>query len=606
VKIKLAAAHQLSFSDPVSLQKCLGVLQLAASLKQQNLPCEVVDLEEYNHLFNRDFDETMEKVVEKLITPPPDLLGISTMVNNLAAALDICERIKKKLPGVIIVLGGPGISFCANEVISEFPRVDAVIRGEADNAFPQYIEALAAKTKNPTIEGLVYREGEKIVDNGWPKPIEDLDELPMPAYEFCKKNNNKENGAGLFDSFNTVSLEAGRGCPFNCTFCSTSHFFKKKHRLKSVQRIIDEILYLKNKFGYEEIAFHHDILTLQRKYIEELCREIRRQVPGLTWKCSARFDTIDAQILKEMRAAGCNAIFLGIEVATPRMQKIINKHLDLTGFEEKIKQLKDLDYRFDLSFIVGFPEEEPEDIEALLVLALKAKYLCGDNVVIKMYTLVPLLGSALYEQWRDRLVYDEYGSFGASDIPPHWKKLRNKIKRHPGIFSIYYHIPIGTRKWTHACKYLLLSFAIQSMMTRSMKLAYMVLEERLAHIFAHHIDKIALPPPAAINAIEYPLLIESVRQLILEFLKNNPILAAKYDAVSQFEQAFQEVSNREKGSSFKIFPAYYDPGEVIKELETGTTSEETAHGDKKRNFMVFWDEKEKEKKLVEVPADFAD
>lgn len=145
--------------------------------------------------------------------------------------------------------------------------------------------------------------------------------------------------------------------------------------MKSVGRIIDEILQLRNKLGDREVVFHHDLLTLRHEYIEELCREIRRRVPGLTWKCSARFDTIDAHILEEMRRAGCNAIFLGIEAATPRMQKIIDKHLDLSGFEEKIKLLKDLDYRTDLSFIVGFPGEELGDIETLLSLVLRVRAL---------------------------------------------------------------------------------------------------------------------------------------------------------------------------------------------------------------------------------------
>jgi len=123
--------------------------------------------------------------------------------------------------------------------------------------------------------------------------------------------------------------------------------------------VIDEILVTREKFGNQRIIFNHDILVYHHDYIDELCREIKLKVPGLTWKCHARFDTINTNILEKMHDAGCNEIFLGIETATPRMQKLINKQLDLAQFEDTLTTLRDLNYRFSLSFIVGFPKKNP-------------------------------------------------------------------------------------------------------------------------------------------------------------------------------------------------------------------------------------------------------
>jgi radical SAM superfamily enzyme YgiQ (UPF0313 family) len=605
VKINLLATQQISVSNPVSLRNCLGVLQLAASLEQYDFNCHVFDFEELNNLYNYDFEETMEKVVGKIISAAPDILGLSTMSNNLATAVDICERVKKKNAGVITVLGGPGVSFCAQEILMAFPWIDTVVRGEADDAFPLYVQALASKIKNPKIAGLVYHSGEKIVDNGWAKPIENLDELPIPAYEFCKDNINENEETSLFGDYNGVSLEAGRGCPFNCTFCSTSHFFKKKHRLKSVQRIIDEILYTREKLGNQRIIFTHDIMTLRRDYMEQLCREIQRQVPGLVWKCHARFDSTDKKLLENMRQAGCNEIFYGIETTTPRMQEILKKRLDLTGFNEKIKYLKDLDFRFSLSFIVGVPGEEPQDIDSVLNHALRAKSLAGRRVFIKIHTLVPVPGSELYENWKDQLVYDDYGSPGTSDIPVHWEKLRTMIQRHPGIFSLYYHFPIGDTGRNRSNKYSMLGTVLDSLMQFSMKYAYMILGEGLPSELVRRIDQIQLPPPAAFKNIEYHILCLSIRELILELLESNPISAGKFDTLAQFETAAQQVFKQKKTGFFKIIETVYDPQELLDEIKAGKITTEDPPGDKQLYFMILWDEKESKLKCTQIPQEFA-
>jgi len=181
LKIKLGANHQVTFSDGVPLHHCLGVLQLASALRlrnKENTYVEILDFSEFHHLYNHDFNETMERVIEKILTFIPDILGLSTMSNNLPVAIEICERIKQRHPGIITILGGQGASFCAFEIIEAFPFIDAVIRGEADKAFPDYIEALNAGIKNPGIKGLVYRDGNSIIDSGWPDPIQNLDDLP--------------------------------------------------------------------------------------------------------------------------------------------------------------------------------------------------------------------------------------------------------------------------------------------------------------------------------------------------------------------------------------------------------------------------------------------
>lgn len=602
--VRLITAHQLSFSSPVSLRNCLGVLQLAACLREHvpTVQCDVPDLRNFNHLSREDFGQTMEALLTRVISPLPHVLGISTMSNNLAVALEICRRLKEIQPGVITVLGGPGVSFCAPETIKKFPAVDAVIRGEADEAFPLYIQALINGENQPATPGLVCMKGDNIIDNGWPEPIQDLDQLPVPAYEFCTAAEDADYGQ--FGDYNGVSLEAGRGCPFNCTFCSTSHFFKRKHRLKSTERLLQEIVYIRETLGDERIIFHHDILTLKKDYVFDLCEKILDRAPNLRWKCHARFDTIDPELLDTMRRAGCNEMFFGIECATPRMQKAINKRLDLSGYDEKVKTLKDLDYRFSLSFIAGFPGEEDRDLEALLDLAFRAKAIADDNVVIKIHTLVPLLGSDLYNGWKENLEYDPYGSLGTTDIPVHWKEPRATIMEHPEIFCLYYHFPIGEAHRSASCKAGMIGVAVDSLMKSSLRLAYNILGPKLAAGVARNLDKLELPPPASYKDTEYHIMTRSLRELVLELLKNDETGFAKVDAVSQFELAAKEVLKGPKDKkNIRLIETFYHPEELVKELNAPKGLPQKAPGKEKLYFMVSRDSETGKVKVVEIPGE---
>lgn len=613
MEIKLVATHQINFAGKVPLHNCLGILQLAACLDRLNIAgvrCHVPDFSEFHHLYHRDFHEVMDAVMEKLSGPPPDVLGLSTMSNNLPIAIEICRRITGKFPGVVTILGGQGASFCAVDILKKFPFVDAVIRGEADEAFPAFIKTLAAGSDGTGIKGIVTRRGDGIVDNGWPEPIENLDALPIPAFEFCGEYNVDEDDAGAdytqVGDYNGISMEVGRGCTYECSYCSTCHYFKRQHRLKSVSRVMAELMEIRRRFGNQRIIFKHDILIFQHDYVAELCREIKRQLPGLIWKCHARFDSIDEDILIKMRDAGCNEVFLGIEAASPRMLDIMNKQLDLGAFDHIMGILNRKKFRFNLSFILGYPGETPADVEAIFAMAMHVRSLCGENVVIKIHTLVPLAGSALYEEWKTRLAYDEYGSHSTSDMPPSWRELREMIETNPAIFPLYFHVPIGKEERVRTIKYELVGWAIDSLMANSFRMAYAVLGKELAAGLVRRIDDTRLPPPSAFKDTRYHILTESIREVVMDLLPKDPSITEKYDTVARFEIAFQEVFKQKQKGGKKILEVHYDPGVLIEEIKAGRFSADVPRHEETIFYMIFWNEESAEVQCNRIPRQFAE
>jgi radical SAM superfamily enzyme YgiQ (UPF0313 family) len=608
MKTVLIATHQISFASPQSLYRCVGVLALAAVLKKRNLQCEIPDLIEYHNLNNSDCDEVLNSIVEKIILFKPDILGFSTMSNNLPIALELAKRVKQVQSEVHIILGGPGTAFCAKEVLMNFPQVDVIFRGEADNNFPDYVSSLIESKANNELGGLVYRSVDKIIDNGWPEAVKNLDDLPVPDYLFSSESYIKQT-ATLFGNHSAVSIEIGRGCPYSCSFCSTSVYFRRKYRLKSTDRVIEEILLIQKRIGSARIIFNHDVFTLKRSYVLELCDKIKKNFPNLDWMCLVRLNTLDEELLTKMYDSGCREIFIGLESATEKMQNAINKKLDINKFNLLTDIATRINMKIIISFIVGFPEEDENDIREMFSYVIKAKYNCRGNVVLHLNTLVPMMGTPLYEKWKSKLVYDDYGSSSTTDIPFIWTGLRKIIKTHPEIFSVYFHLDIGETNRINSSKYENLGTMLEEINVNAILLAYEWLGENIADIFVKHIDQIILPEPSTVGNAGSTVVAESVRQLIYRALEHEPVAQKMYDAVAKYEIANYDVRHTKINGHFKIIEVFFNPVKLTGKINNFEAMKQVAKNLNIRNlphyFMIFWDEKENKLKNTEISSDLA-
>jgi radical SAM superfamily enzyme YgiQ (UPF0313 family) len=574
-KVAFIAAHQISVDIPVGLHQCLGVLTLAAGLSEKSIDFEVIDLIEFNNIVTRDFDELIDIIIIKILETEADILALSIMTCNLIFALEICRRIKEK--DLFTILGGPGVSYCAKKIITSFPYVNAIIRGESDKAFPEFIDALVNNREINKIDGLVYRKDNEIIDYGWPEPVDDLDRLPFPLYELCR-DIEKSN----LNLRKTVMVESGRGCPFNCTFCSTSNFFKKKYRYKSIERLIEEIKIVQKYYGDYYISFSHDLLTFDRKYVEELCNGLKKVSPPIKWFCTSRIDTIDPELLVKMCQSGCKGIFFGIEVGTERMQRIIKKNLSLEKIDILLNTIIDLDCEFTFSFIAGLPEEREEDLEALLVYVMKAKFSCPHKIKIQIHQHSFEAGSSLYEKWKNRLTFDNLAI--SAFIPSYRERAKEIIKNHPSIFPGYFYIKNTTVQRDISLCYSYLRSMIEGGMSFSLQLAYNFLGDKLPVYIARNIRRLELPVIRSMGKIDYTVFMKSLRKLILEIFDGNSNFIKKYDTLAQYEIAGFEVANKKTGSFSSLIEIYYDLNELKDNLFSDDTKE-------KRHFLlIYWDE----------------
>jgi radical SAM superfamily enzyme YgiQ (UPF0313 family) len=412
------------------LDASLGLLSLAAVLERAGYLVAFID---WNHEVSStrlELDENFyEAAALRIAGESPDVVGFSTMCNSYHITLRMAEAWKRLHPRVPVILGGPQASVADTQTLAAFPFVDFILRGEAERTFPQFLAEWTAGARDFATPGLTYRQATGIARNADAELLPDLDDLPFPAYEMLP-----------FSPAASAVIDAGRGCPYECTFCSTSMFWKRRFRLKSIDRILLEMKMLRDRYGAENFSFQHDLFTLNQHRVEEFCERLIAENWKPRWVCSARVDCITPQLLGRMAETGCSDIFFGVETGSCRMQKEIRKRLKLEQVWIAVDAALSSGINPTVSFIVGYPAETEDDLRQTMEMI--EGLLTRPRVRVQAHLLGPQLGTWDYAQYGARLRFDGYYSDIADTVhlllEPSW------FQAFPELFtSFHYYEPVS-------------------------------------------------------------------------------------------------------------------------------------------------------------------
>ena len=368
--------------------------------------------------------------VERILERDPDITGFTTIGLAFPFVVRLARRLKAEHPRLPIVLGGPQATLLAEEILTAFDFVDVIAGHECELTVTPLMEGLVAGHDVSRIAGVTIRRRGRICHCADPVPMPDLDTLPEPAHHLYPTEDLRTTVLGV---------EAGRGCPFDCTFCSTASYFRRRYRLKSVDRLVEDMTRLNRRFGTDRFSLYHDLFTLNRKHVLEFCRRI--EPFGYSWNCSSRADSLDEEMLGAMARAGCSDIFFGLESGSQRMQASIRKRLCLAKTTKTLRRVVEAGMACTTSFITGFPEETLADQDATLDLLGKHTIRGGGAVNPQLHMLSPEPGSALMAANGDHLAFD---GMGPEPMGPCDEEL---VRTHPRIFSAFHHFPTGISRW---------------------------------------------------------------------------------------------------------------------------------------------------------------
>ncbi|MBN1105669.1 MAG: radical SAM protein, partial [Deltaproteobacteria bacterium] len=331
-------------------------------------------------------------------------------------------------------------SFVDERTLCSFPWIDGVIRGEGEITFRELVEAYEKDRDLNTVAGLTFRRGGDIVRNPDRDLIPDLNHLPIPDYRLVPPFSVYRDACGIPRSI--AILEVGRGCPHRCVYCSESRLWRRRTRTFSVDRLVLEMRQLHEKYGAECFLLAYDQFTAERTFVEEFCQEvITAGLNRLPWYCISRLDTVDERLLALMREAGCESMCYGIDSGSKRTLSFIRKHIDEGILYQRVQETTDQGMVPTLSFVIGFPEEEREDVDETLKLALKTGIQGNSNPLIQMPTVLP--GTELHEKVHEGLIrgVDTYFSLGLEFDGGHrLASDEDLIRSDPFLFSSFYNV----------------------------------------------------------------------------------------------------------------------------------------------------------------------
>jgi len=378
----------------------LGVLSMATVARQNGHDVTICDLNVARCRGVLPHSEDWHAAAaDHILALGPDIVGFGTICSSFPASIMIVKALKALRPALTILMGGPQASLVYGDLLLSIPEVDFVLTGEADYTFMRFMESYS-HGQPPEIPGMARRERGKLQCDQADSLV-DLDSLPMCDYTLWPMQEAVKNG--WFEG--GIPLDAGRGCPYQCSFCSTNKFFRRKYRIKSAARLKEEIQQLYQCFGYTRYRLTHDSFTANRKDVVEISRALAEcDVPNLSWSCSARVDAMDSELMEIMWKGGCRGLFFGVETGSSRMQDVINKNLDIEALEPVLSNALALGYRFVISCIIGFPEEEWTDVEATLRFLLRWSNM--KKVNLQLHLLAPQTGTEILEKYKNQLQFD--------------------------------------------------------------------------------------------------------------------------------------------------------------------------------------------------------
>ncbi|OGS22602.1 MAG: hypothetical protein A2252_03215 [Elusimicrobia bacterium RIFOXYA2_FULL_39_19] len=375
-----------------------GLLYLAAMLEKEKLPVSYLDMYDYSY----------EKIEETIKTMKPDIVGITCLTEIRIASLKVAEIIKKVDNNIIVVFGGTHPTFFPEQILNNYPNVDYLVMNEGEYTFLELVKALKDQKPLSEIQGIAFRKDKQVVITQERPPIDDLDALPFPSHHlldwklYIPAGFNPDEWLKSNKRYSTVVTS--RGCPYKCSYCSSTVFWGSKYRYRSPKNVIDEVEMLHKEYNVEYFGFADDDFTPNMKRVVEICNEIKRRNLNIKWNCATRVNFVDRPMLEIMKETGCYNIFFGVESCSQTILKNIKKHASVEQMINAFNLCRDIGISATMALMVGNPGENEQTIKETIDMM---KNINPESINVEILIVFP--NTEIYEiAKRSNFINDDY------------------------------------------------------------------------------------------------------------------------------------------------------------------------------------------------------
>ncbi len=333
-----------------------------------------------------------EDIAKHLPSDTFGLIGVSGIITTFGYLKTLIPELRKKYDAPIVIGGGGYTS--APEVYQQAFQPDYGVIGEGEYTLLELVRQL--ETGNPKdVLGLYGNP---------PRPLEpNLNNFPLPAFDLLPTNEYARVVKYAQKGKRELAFLSTRGCPWSCNYCY--HIFGRGVRYRSVEHILSEMEVLRRDYMVDALLMADECLTVHKRIVQKLCREMIQRQYNFEWICYSRVDTVDEETLKLMAQAGCKMIGFGFESGSQRMLDAMNKRVILDKMMNALTLARRYIPHVGTTFIFGYPGENDETVKETVDFCYKA----GINQ--KAFFLQPYPGTRVFEENKGKIL----AKFGTLD-----------------------------------------------------------------------------------------------------------------------------------------------------------------------------------------------
>jgi len=376
----------------------LGLAYLAAALEQIGVQVKILDYVVYG--FRKD---VLQSVLEDF---RPRIAGATAVTMTFDHAKQILKEVKTIDPDVLTVMGGPHVTFCAQQTLKTFPELDVIVLGEGEETLVDLTRTVQEAQNLDAVRGIAYRTGSEIKTTAKRSFIENLDLLPLPARHRLALGRYRALGM-------PISMTTSRGCPYQCIFCVGRKMVGARVRYHSAERVVTELESLAN-LNFRQINIADDLFTANQARCLAVCEEILKRKLKINWTSFARVDTVSDALLSRMKAAGCTAVSFGIESANPEILKTVKKRITPRQVVDAVRMCRRAGIAPYASFILGLPGETTATLKETTDFAIQLQQ---EGLASGFHILAPFPGTEVREKCQElglRILTSDWSKYDAN------------------------------------------------------------------------------------------------------------------------------------------------------------------------------------------------
>ncbi len=402
-----------SYSTPITLP--VGISYIAAALKKSNYRVKIIDCvgaginEIHTTVDNRfkiqgiDVDRSIQ-----MINKDCDIIGISTMFSQEWPHIRrYINKVRDSFPNAKIIVGGEHATAMPEFSLRDCPAIDYIIKGEGELALIQLVYNIR-KGIEDKISGVVFLKDGRYNESLLAPRLVKIENLPWPSWELLDiEPYFQPNFTMGISQGRNMPLLATRGCPYQCTFCSSPQMWTTRYVMRPASDVVDEIEYYIKKYQINSVDFYDLTAIVKKEWVMDFTNELKHRNLDITWQLPSgtRSEALDEEVISRLADTGIKFLVYAPESGSKRILNEIKKKVNLKKLTQSVSFAKKNKIITKLNFIIGFPNEKRLDILKTLLFIWKLALLKVNDCNLSIFSPYP--GSEIYDELRKSSVIPE-------------------------------------------------------------------------------------------------------------------------------------------------------------------------------------------------------